>query len=248
MYSNKTFRFILVTILIAGAFIFNEKEADALESDIGVFMNSGFGITNNLRLSDYMNSLVEAPGAETILAREEDEGSRSEPLGYVGFDIKARMFTGNVVYGAEYGYYNVNDGHREIKTPGGNNYKHTIDLTFNAFKLSIHYNIQFDNGDFLLLGGSLGYYSGTLKNEWGYYSAVADNTISSEDTKWTIGIETGLEYNIKFLDTVLLSMGFCNRFVEVINFDADTTNNTKDDKINAGLTGLYTYVGAGYIF
>lgn len=256
MYSSRILSviftlFIMITApsLFAGE-NFNQpeigSEEPAAEREMGLFVDFGSGFTNNLRLSDWMNSLAEMQ--EVLLMSEEDESTRGEPLLYGGIDIEARFFSGNIVFGPSFGYYDVMQGHREVEGDTVT-YKHDLSLSFIALKTSVYYRIGFSDGNFLLLGGGLGYYNGTLKNEWGYYSSSGNDEVnSSEDSCWTIGVHTGLEYNIRLFDSFAISAGFINRFAEAFKFDVDVSNDDDDDNINAGLTGVYLYAGAGYMF
>ncbi len=214
----------------------------------GIFTDFGFGFANNIRLSDWMNQFVEAQEADPSLDLEEDKSKRKEPLLYGGIVFEPRFFSGNIVLAPSFGYYDVSQGYREASN-GTITYKQTISLSFFALTASVYYKISFDSGNFLLLGGGLGYYGGTLKNEWGYYDDDgAESEQTSKDSAWTIGVQTGLEYNILFFDSFAVSFGFVNRFAEAFTFDVDVGNDDDDDRINAGLLGIYLYTGCGYIF
>ena len=144
-------RFIAVAcfIFICATAVFSQeatqqKEPDSAASSgrqFGIFMDLGFGLANNLRLSDWMNRVAE--GQELFLLSEEDESTRKEPLIYGGVDIEARFFSGNLVFGSSFGYYDVSQGYREVQ---GDliTYKQRLSLSFIALKASAYYKISFD--------------------------------------------------------------------------------------------------------
>ncbi|MCU0822554.1 MAG: hypothetical protein MUC95_08800 [Spirochaetes bacterium] len=212
--------FSAVSAVVSQESVQQNEPSGASMSDrkLGIFMDFGFGFANK------------------------------EPLLYGGFDIEARFFSGNIVLAPSFGYYDVSQGYREVSNDTVT-FKQRVSLSFIALKASAYYKISFDGGNFLLLGGGLGYYNGTLKNEWGWYdNNGAESVETSEDSSWTIGVHTGLEYNILFSDSFAVSFGFMNRFAEAFTFDVDTGNDDTDDKINAGIVGIYLYAGCGYIF
>ncbi len=243
------FIILIISSLTASAFGQEQENSDSGSTDsnsgIGIFFNFGGGFTNNLRLSDWMNRMAYAQ--EIIIGGEEDKEKSDEPLFYGGYDLEARLFSGNIVYGPAFGYYNVSRGYREV-VGNSTTFKQNVSLDFYAFRGTIYYKISYSNRDFLLLGGGFGYYSGTLEHEFGYYSDSGNSVNTSEDSTWTIGWHTCIEYNSRIFDSFAFSIGTMQRFAEALQFDVDNSNDDSDDDINAGLTGLYFYIGLGYLF
>ena len=101
-----------------------------------------------------------------------------------------------------------------------------------------YYKINRPDSNYLLLGGGLGVYIGTIT--WNHTVFGNDS-----DTKWTIGWQTGIEYHWVW-GNVDVYAGLTSRFAEVLNFKV----NSDDGKNNmiAGLTGLNFSAGAGYRF
>lgn len=207
---------------------------------IGIFLNGGLGFANNLRMADRLNARRDA--AKILLAGEEDEGQRKEPIGYAGVDLEPRLFLGNLVYAASLGFYNVSTGAREVRG-GGNTYTTELSLQMTAVRGSVYYRVGLSEKSFILLGGGLGYYIGTMEETNTLNGVVQE---SDEDTKWTIGWHTALEYNRLLFGSFVFSAGIMSRFAEIYNFQVNEVND--DDKFSGNITGLYLYIGVGFLF
>lgn len=250
-----------ILIFFTGVLLFSVMPAEKAFAEDGgaIFFNAGVGIANNLRMVDRLNGRYQG------LEEEELTGEEGNPLFYKGIDLEGRFFLGNIVYALSYGYYDVSMGKRRGNaiytnpvTPDETtvHYNIRLSLKIHGFRASAYYKVSLDDDNFILLGGGLGYYIGIMEEELDY-SYEAD-IISGTDEQRTIGWHTGLEYNIKY-GPVAISLGFMSRFVEFINFEPNKEYDEKnaeedgneeydDSKISAGLTGLYLYVGAGYMF
>ncbi len=234
--SVAVYLFVALSLILPSALYAEESSSG---TTIGIFLNGGFGFANNLRMADRMN--VRRDAAEIVVSGEEDEGKRKEPIGYAGVDLEPRIFLGNLVYAASLGFYNVSTGAREVRGVGGT-YKTELSLQMTAVRGSIYYKVGLSDKSFILLGGGLGYYIGTME-EINNLNGVEQ---SDEDTEWTIGWHTVLEYNRLLFGSFVFSAGLMSRFAEIYNFQVNEVDN--DDKFSGNITGLYLYVGVGYLF
>ncbi len=234
--SVAVYLFVALSLILPSALYAEESSSG---TTIGIFINGGLGFANNLRMADRMN--VHRDAAEIVVSGEEDEGKRKEPIGYAGVDLEPRFFLGNLVYAASLGFYNVSTGAREVRGVGGT-YKTELSLQMTAVRGSIYYKVGLSDKSFILLGGGLGYYIGTME-EINNLNGVEQ---SDEDTEWTIGWHTVLEYNRLLFGSFVFSAGLMSRFAEIYNFQVNEVDN--DDKFSGNITGLYLYVGVGYLF
>lgn len=204
----------------------------------GIFLNGGLGFANNLRMADRLN--WRRDWAKITYLGEEDEGERKEPIGYAGVDLEPRLFLGNLVYAASLGFYNVSTGVREVR--GVSTYRNEISLQMTAVRGSVYYRLGLSEKSFILLGGGLGYYIGTMED------TIIVNGVeqTDEDTKWTIGWHTALEYNRLLFGSFVFSAGIMSRFAEIYNFQVNEVDD--DDKFSGNITGLYLYIGVGFLF
>jgi hypothetical protein len=234
--SVAVYLFIALSLILPSALYAEESSSG---TTIGIFLNGGLGFANNLRMADRLNARRDA--AKVLLGGEEDEGKRREPIGYAGLDLEPRLFSGNLVYALSLGFYNVSTGAREVSGVGGT-YKTELSLQMTGFRGSIYYKVGLSDKSFILLGGGLGYYIGTME-EINNLNGVEQ---SDEDTKWTIGWHTALEYNRLLFGSFVFSAGIMSRFAEIYNFQVNEVDD--DDKFSGNITGLYLYVGVGYLF
>ena len=234
----------LLTILCAATLVIAAMapaSAQGTGNDgIGIFVNTGFGWANNLRLADWLNG-QEIAGKGAVGTNPEVKSDKSNII-YGGFDLEPRYFTGNIVYGLSIGYHNTTKGEREVQG-GLGVYTATADLSFFSMRASAYYRVGLSDSSFILLGGGLGYYRASLS-----LNVEANGVVLAEGdgTGWTIGWHAGLEYNKK-LGPVFVSLGIMSRFAEVWNMEVDNQNGSELYDASANLTGIYFYVGAGYM-
>jgi hypothetical protein len=234
--SVAVYLFIALSLILPSALYAEESSSG---TTIGIFLNGGIGFANNIFMADRLN--WRSDWAEVTYSGKEDEGERKEPIGYAGVDLEPRLFSGNLVYALSLGFYNVSTGVREVR--GASTYRNEISLQMAAFRGSVYFKIGLSDKSFFLLGGGLGYYIGTMEDK------IIINGVeqqSDEDTKWTIGWHTALEYNRLLFGSFVFSAGIMSRFAEIYNFQVNEVN--EDDKFNGNITGLYLYVGVGYLF
>ena len=113
---------VLVLFFVSGLFaqeteIYSSQEdSSASDMNTGIFLNFGGGFAYNLRLADRMNLLTDV--AELLLSAQEDEEAKSESLLYGGINVEPRISFGNLVFAPSFGYYDVLQGHREVRGTG----------------------------------------------------------------------------------------------------------------------------------
>lgn len=234
----------LLTILCVAALLIGTMAPVGAQgtggNGVGIFVNTGFGWANNLRLADWLNAF-ENEGKKAVGTNPEVKTDTSNLI-YGGFDLEPRYFLGNIVYGLSIGYHNTTKGKREVQG-GLGVYTATADLSFFSMRASAYYRVGLSDSSYILLGGGLGYYRASLS-----LSVEANGIVLAEGdgTAWTIGWHTGLEYNKK-LGPVLLSLGIMSRFAEVWNMEFHQANGDDLYDSSVNLTGIYFYVGAGYM-
>ncbi len=237
-------RFILITACAAALVIGGMAPAGAQgETGDGYSINlqMGFGWAHNIMLADWMNRWRDI--FEPTVGVNRDEEQEENSVLYSGFDIEPRMHSGNLVYSLSVGYHNVLNGKRKV-TGNLGTMKIESDLTYISIKATALYRIALSSGNCFLLGGGLGYYRPTLTLD---YSNTATGTyFSREGTGWTIGWHTQFEYNIAF-GNVNVSLGVLSRFAECWNLEVEDQNGDELYDQGVSLTGIYFYVGAGYM-
>jgi hypothetical protein len=234
----------LLTILCAATLLIASMapaSAQGTGSDgFGVFVNTGFGWANNLRMTDWLNAMRD--NSKLFLGGTNfTEDQEQNTLLYAGFDVEPRYFSGNIGYGLAFGYYNATNGSRNI-SGSVNKFHADADLTAIAIRPSVYYRIGLDNNNYLLLGGGFGYYRASLNVTYGFN----DNLESYEGTGWTIGWHAGLEYNWK-LGPVVVNLGVLSRFAEIWKLEINKANGDEVYDVGASFSGIYFYVGAGYM-
>ena len=201
---------------------------------IALFAGAGFGIAYNVYMEDAQNELVDVLEAGGFT---EDKDKSSGAWGYGVIGLEPRYTSGNVVYGLPLAFYNLSDSKR-VAVNGGTVVESEMVLSIWSASCMAYYKINRPDSNYLLLGGGLGVYIGTIT--WNHTVFGNDS-----DTKWTIGWQTGIEYHWVW-GNVDVYAGLTSRFAEVLNFKV----NSDDGKNNmiAGLTGLNFSAGAGYRF
>jgi opacity protein-like surface antigen len=225
----KKLLFLLSLILVSGASALMAADAPSY----GFYATTGFGFANNLRMADYMNARSDA--YETAL---NTHATKKEPMFCYGFDLEARKFMKNIVYGISIGYLSTTKGSREI-TSGAVIYNEELTLKAMSLRGSVYYKIDLDSGNRVLLGGGLGYYYGTMEST---INRNFSTNYHKKDSTWTIGWHSGIEYDIVF-GNFNLCFGATSRFVEFYKFKVQENNS---DDLSGGFTGLNLSVGAGY--
>jgi|GEM_PF-3634337 len=236
--------FFLITFFLASLVLVSGVSAEdgAMSTRIGIHVIGGVGFANNVRMADRLN--IRRDIAKVTYSGEENEDQREEPLGYAGIELEPRFFYHNIVCAVSVGYYNVNNGVREVNGTVGPTpvtYRAELDLTFTAYRGTVYYKVTLDEDSFVLLGWGIGYYSGTMEESFGLIGSEQ----SDKDTQSSIGWHSALEYNLIFFNSVNLSIGILSRFAEVYDFRVNEAN--EDDEFSGGLTGLYLYAGVGYL-
>lgn len=215
----------------------------------GIFLNTGFGWANNLRLEDWLNTNRDyiQNTYSLYFTAPPVEGDEKGTVLYGGFDIEPRMFLNKLVVGIGLGYHSTTTGERNLSgtnkyTGQPLNWHAEIGMKMVSVRGSAYYKVDLSSGSFILLGGGLGYYHGTLSIKRGFNDNIESHDVSS----WTIGWHTGLEYNRR-IGHLYVSAGFLSRFAEIYNFKANADDGTELIDTSGNLTGLYLYVGAGYM-
>lgn len=238
-------RYVILIILFLFSFVFVSAvsaEDGSMSTRFGIHVIGGVGFANNVRMADRLN--IRRDLAKAFYNGEENEDKREEPLGYAGIELEPRFFYHNIVCAVSVGYYNVNNGVREVNGSVGPTpvtYRTELDLKFIAYRGTVYYKITLDDDSFVLLGWGIGYYSGTMEESFG----LVGSEQSDKDTQSSIGWHSALEYNSIFFNSVNLSVGILSRFAEVYDFRVNEAD--EDDEFSGGLTGLYLYAGVGYL-
>lgn len=230
-------RILFCCLILLGAFpVFSQDAGDNAaggDNGLALFVNGGFGIAYNVYLEDAQNELVDdweiLPGLPEV--KDKSEGA----WGYTSIGVEPRYFSGNIVYGIPLAYYNVSNSKRVVSN-GITTYESTFVLDMWSVSCTAYYKINRPDSNYLLLGGGLGLYFGTI--EWNLAGSV------DSDTKWTIGWQTGIEYHWVW-GNVDIYLGATSRFAEIITF---RVHDAEENNMIAGLTGLNFSIGAGYRF
>ncbi|MBP7585256.1 MAG: hypothetical protein KBA61_14545 [Spirochaetes bacterium] len=236
-------RFLLTIACVAALVIGGMAPAGAQEvagDGYSINLQMGFGWAHNIMLADWMNDVRDLNQFKA--GTNQNEENEENSVLYSGFDIEPRIFSGKLVYALSFGYHNALNGKRKVTGDSGT-LKIESDITYISLKGTVFYKIDFSSGNYLLLGGGLGYYRPTLSIT---YSEPSGYTLDGEGTGWTIGWHTQLEYNIT-LGKVVMSLGVLSRFVEGWNIEVEDSNGNEFYDQGVSLTGIYFYVGAGYM-
>lgn len=236
-------KILLLAFLLVASF----QAAARAENQFGIFLGAGAGFANNLQFIDRLNALEKVHKENPVLTNPSVE--EQEPLAYGGLSIEGRYYMDSLVFGLGLGYYDLVDGTRRVTgTNSGDNYVYndTIDMVMFNIALSVYYDIKFDNGNYLLLGG------GPLINRGNYHETVTLDVngarvpgagYDKEFNKMAIGWQMGIEYNFTF-GMVNLSLGAVSRFADIYNYQIEYTS-TVDNRASGGFTGCYLYAAAG---
>lgn len=238
--------------LIPAIFIISVLSASAQEMQtdhsFSVMGFTGFGWSNNLRTEDWQNAgrdwaKTAEYGFNPGYTEEEEKGT----FIYGGFDLEPRYFSGNLVYALSLGYHKTTTGERNLSgTQRTTNlpltYHSEASLSLISLLGTVYYKVNKSDSSFFLLGGGFGYYSATLELQRGFN----DDIESYEGNGWTIGWHAQLEYN-KTLGNVAFAGGVMSRFAEVWKLDIDDDSGNEVYDSGASISGIYFYVGAGYL-
>jgi hypothetical protein len=208
----------------------------------GILIDLGLGFANNLRLADRLNARSDFYSAALNANAE-----KKEPVLYAGLDIEPRIFFEKLVLAPSFGFYSVSGGTREINSASGK-YSSELKLNVAALRLSLYYKIDTGKSSYILLGGGMGLYSSTIEEKESYRNDVtpaASFNVSDKDKRGTLGWHSVIEYNY-MLGSVPLSVGLMSRFVEFYSFRVN--EDRYPGKFSGGLTGIFLYIGTGYIF
>ncbi|KQC14227.1 MAG: hypothetical protein APR63_05920 [Desulfuromonas sp. SDB] len=200
----------------------------------------GGGFANNLRLADWQNLQYDA--AKIFLGGNLQEEEKKEAVVYSSIRLEQRFYTGNLVFAPAIAYYQTTRGEREVIGNTGSYYNQAELKTF-SLQSTIYYRIGNIQSNYVLLGGGLGYYQGTLKLEYGFNDSLSRN----EGSGWTMGWHSGMEYNHSF-GNIVLKAGLISRFAEIYELEVENNQNTKIYDSGASLTGISLYAGLGYRF
>jgi hypothetical protein len=208
---------------------------------IGIFFNTGFGWAHNIMLADWMNEVRDDNEASVGANRTEENEENS--VFYAGFDVEPRFFSGKLAYAVSLGYHNAVNGKRKVTGSAGT-VKIESDISYVSLKGTLFYKIDLSGNNYLLLGGGLGYYRPTLTID--FQNTANGYSVSGEGTGWTIGWHTQIEYNITY-GKIAVSLGAISRFVEGWNVEVEDQYGNEIYDQGVSLTGIYFYVGAGYM-
>lgn len=168
-------RILTVLTLICASLLLASSAAKAQESLGGtkysLFANFGFGFANNIRMADRLNG-----SSDYLEGAWGTPAEKKEPIGYAGFDLEPHIFFEKLVLAPSWGYYNVSKGERDLTHPNGTTYHEELDLKMTGLKLSLYYRIGVSETSFVLLGGGLGYYRGTMTEKYGYNGNLESNS------------------------------------------------------------------------
>ncbi len=232
-------RILILTILIITLFsALSLHSVDDLRRFETVF-NFSAGFANNLRLTDWQN--INRDTAKLLLGQNINEEEEKNAVIYSGFNLEQRFYAGNLVYAPSISYYITTKGERDLKGSNGT-YYNAVDLKTFSLASSIYYKIGSMRSSFILLGGGLGYYSGTLNIKMGYNNDL--NTYSGSG--WTVGWHSTIELN-KVLGNFTLKGGLLSRFAEIYELQVENNNGDKIYDSGASLSGFSLYIGLGYI-
>lgn len=216
-------------------------------STFGIFMNLGFGYVHNLRMADWLNATEDWAKLNPLIGAGA-EVKEKQPIGCGGFDLESRFFWGNLVLGPSLGYYGVSEGSRDIRGASANYYS-ALKLKMWSLRSSLYYKIVSNSGNYILLGGGLGFYGGKLAVTRTKAIGIGlEDRETFSDNKWTVGWHSQIEYDWTFGGSWVLNVGLMNRFAYIYNFKVKDNGGNPIFDAGGGLTGLYLYFGAGYMF
>jgi hypothetical protein len=231
--------FIFIIILSISGLRAEEKGGG---TKYGLMIDLGVGFASNLRLADRLNAR-----SDFYEIAFNGKAEKKEPVLYAGLDIEPRIFFEKLVLAPSFGVYGVSSGTREINSASGK-YSSELNFKVTALRLSLYYKIETGKSSFILLGGGMGLYSGTIEEKESYRNDVtpaASFSVSGKDKRGALGWHSVIEYNY-MLGPVSLSAGVMSRFVEFYSFRAN--EDRYPGKFSGGLTGVFLYIGTGYIF
>lgn len=229
--------FILSSALLFSISIWTQHQASRYFETVIV---GGGGFANNLRLADWQNLQYDV--AKIFLGGNLQEEEKKEAVLYSGFGLEQRFYMGNLVLAPSIHYYQSTQGERKVSGSSGN-YYNKAELKTISFQSTIYYRIGDIQTNYILLGGGLGYYHGTLELEYGFN----DSLQQSEGSGGTLGWHSGLEYNHSF-GSIVLKAGLISRFAEIYELEVENDQNEKIYDSGASLTGVSLYAGLGYRF
>ena len=216
------------------------------------------GWTNNKDMNDEVKKLAQDDMEELKLA----------PLNYsnfsdsiskgnlpVGFDLDFRYFNDNFGIGLQVGYH-LTKAESELSASGSPGYSpvkttSTIELSVVPVVVTLFYRFESDSSNsFVLVGGGLGYYFGTISYDWKMTGGGTGSDSMPDFKQSKIGFHILLEYDYAFDFGLTLFGGIKARYVQFNEFKDGSyyLENYKHEKFKAGLTGVSLYLGAGASF
>lgn len=229
--------FILALVLLISSLMWAQHQSSRYFETV---ITGGGGFANNLRLADWQNLQYDA--AKIFLGGNLQEEEKKEAVLYSGVGLEQRFYTGNLVFAPAIAYYQTTRGEREVTGSSGS-YYNQVELKTFSLQSTIYYRIGDIQSNYVLLGGGLGYYQGTLKLEYGFN----DSLNRSEGSGWTIGWHSGMEFNHSF-GNIVLKAGLISRFAEIYELEVENNQDQKIYDSGASLTGVSLYAGLGYRF
>jgi hypothetical protein len=166
-----------------------------------------------------------------------------------GFDLDLRYFFGNVGIGAEVGYHIAEAKSEVTSSVYSASTTTTIGIAVIPVVATLFYRVPMESSsNFILIGGGLGYYSGTLKYKYEDDSGVLPDLSSSiEGKQSTIGYHALVEYDYVMESGLTFYTGLKARYVHFNEFDKDGSPLMYNGKnLEASLTGVNWYFGAGF--
>lgn len=170
-----------------------------------------------------------------------------------GVDIDFRYFFDNLGFGLEVGYHTVkSESEAKAKSYWSDKLTSTLKLTVVPIAATLFYRIELESpNSFVLLGGGFGYYLGIMNFDWKWKSHEGTHNSYKKDYKQSkIGYHVFIEYDYVFENGFTFFFGLKGRYVK---FDEFKDGNLilyegYNKKLEAGLTGVAAYIGAGVSF
>ncbi|MCL1834296.1 MAG: hypothetical protein FWG49_07330 [Leptospirales bacterium] len=237
----KKILFTTAALLISTSFIANTTvfASDGEKPSIQLLVSGVIGYAYNKDMGD----AVDAIGEDYILSNPGYKGIETTmPYIPVGFDLDFRYFFDSFGIGLQVGSHAAV---AETEAKGSSVPKYTATYTLSVIPVvaTLFYRFDSDSSNsFVLLGGGVGYYFGTMK--------VEGVSWAGDFNQSKIGFHALVEYDYAFDFGLTLFAGVKGRYLKFNEFKdgSNVMRNVDGSKFKAGLTGVVFYFGTGFSF
>ncbi|HOP30310.1 MAG TPA: hypothetical protein P5120_04615 [Spirochaetota bacterium] len=226
-----------------------QKEEQEILPEFQFLLTGDMGYAPNKKMNDFSKSMAESVAEQYNLLAE----AISEPGGFsvtdsskadinFGADLEMRFWGDRVGFGFGTGFHYTESSASVTSPHWPDNPEYTLSLLVIPVSGTLYFRQPVSQNSFLALGVGAGYYfgflDGELESDYTIPHQVAVPEPISDGT--CIGYHAKIEYNY-VIGNLNLCGGIAGRYVKFSEFEESGVTY----KIDAGLTGVSIYAGAG---